>query len=107
VGSYPDGASPYGCQDMAGNVWEWCLTKWRDSYKGEPDDSIEGDAPRVLRGGSSWDEADAVRCVSRSGSIRGSGSTSGVFVASSNSPWMLNSVFWILSSESCLLIADS
>ncbi len=25
VGSYPAGASPYGCLDMAGNVYQWCV----------------------------------------------------------------------------------
>lgn len=25
VGSHPDGASPHGVLDLAGNVWEWCL----------------------------------------------------------------------------------
>ncbi len=41
VGSYPEGASPYGVMDLAGNVWEW-VEDWRDSQQTQ----------RVIRGGA-------------------------------------------------------
>ncbi|MFN9692538.1 MAG: formylglycine-generating enzyme family protein, partial [Synechococcaceae cyanobacterium] len=60
VASLP--ANPWGLHDMHGNVLEWCLDHWHDSYTGAPGDGsawLKDDVnvnqdhdPRLLRGGS-------------------------------------------------------
>ena len=67
VGSFPDGASFYGCLDMTGNVWEWT----NDEFAGFPDFKafpypeysevwFDGDH-RVLKGGSWATRASILR----------------------------------------------
>jgi formylglycine-generating enzyme required for sulfatase activity len=53
VGSFPGGASPYGAQDMVGNIWQWTVSRW-EAYPYRADDgreSSDGEGLRVTRGG--------------------------------------------------------
>jgi iron(II)-dependent oxidoreductase len=77
VGMYPDGASPYGCLDMAGNVWEWTTSLWGEgwqepeyAYPYQADDGRENleagdDVLRVVRGGSFDHALNHARCAYR------------------------------------------
>ncbi len=72
VGQYsPQGDSPYGCVDVAGNVWEWTLSVYKD-YPYYPKDGREypkASGRRVLRGGAFVDNDRLVRCACRLGFI--------------------------------------
>jgi formylglycine-generating enzyme required for sulfatase activity len=76
VGSYPQGASPYGLLDMAGNVRQW-VADWFDAlfYRNSPLQNPLGPGlgeKRVLRGGSFKDPANGVHVTVRFAHVPGS-----------------------------------
>ena len=77
VGQFPQGASPYGAHDMAGNLWEW-VSDWYDPdyYRTSPP-TVNPKGPdtgdgHVLKGGGWAENLDFTRCANRLGGNPGS-----------------------------------
>ena len=67
VGSYPRGASPFGLEDMSGNVFEWCLDSF-ETYKSKERANPRGPmggAKRLYRGGSWKSRVSNLRATAR------------------------------------------
>ncbi len=74
VGCFPGGASPYGAEEMSGNVWEWTRSVYGKypyptedkALQGREDLAVGDSHSRVLRGGSfAFDVENFLRCAAR------------------------------------------
>jgi formylglycine-generating enzyme required for sulfatase activity len=69
VNQFLRGASPYGVLDLAGNVWEWVSSLYREYPYNARDgrEDLDSRAQRVLRGGSFYSpNENFIRCAARS-----------------------------------------
>lgn len=85
VGAFPDGDSPYGVSDLAGNVLEWTRSNWGTDFAsaqygypyyagdGRENSGTDRKMLRTLRGGAFNLGEACLRCTFRTGGVPGRG----------------------------------
>ena len=100
VGCFPGGASPYGVEELSGNILESTRSLWgeypypseRIAWSKREDLQALKEEVRVLRGGAFWLDRQSMRCASRLGyDARGVDLDVGFRVALAGSPMSLGS----------------
>ena len=110
AGCFPAGISPFGVEDLSGNVWEWTRSLWCDYPYPKPGEQRQQREnlkweellwgreyeSRVLRGGSFGNDQYYARCASRNGFGPDSRSTL-LRVPHCGVPILVVSVLWLFS----------
>ncbi len=68
VGCFQGGSSPFGCEDMSGNVWEWTRSLWGKEW-GKPEYGYPYEAAGEEQGRERLSASDKVLRVLRGGSF--------------------------------------
>ena len=69
VGCFPAGISPFGIEDLSGNVWEWTRSNYENypypeqGEKRQQREYLKAEGWQVLRGGAFSADLDCVRCA--------------------------------------------
>ena len=69
VNAFPEGASPFGAENMAGSMWEWVADWYAPDYQNTPDDGSanqdNSSGSKVVRGGGWTNPAENLRTSAR------------------------------------------
>jgi formylglycine-generating enzyme required for sulfatase activity len=116
VGSFPAGASPFGCLDMAGSVWEW-TADWYDRYayagrdgvrdpRGPPD-GAPPEARFVATGTAAGNERSTRKVIRGGGWVGGGGEQARTANRAAANPlrWMNDTGFRCTVSDQKLAVS--